>query len=175
MGAQSKERKGSIFAAQRSRAIVQKPRRAKHIRSKNLAIAIWQPWRGAAGGGGQAENRRTSRERRRGGGGGGGGGRPRANSTEFNSCRAATRQTTTIRWESNKHISIVHWMQASSKTVIISASILIGRSGWTRNPKGAYEVLSDQWHTLSETTFNQVTKHVKILTQSSTQATRIWS
>ena len=41
------ERKGSNFAAKRSRAIVQKPevRRAKRISSKNLAIAIWQPWR----------------------------------------------------------------------------------------------------------------------------------
>ena len=42
VGAQSKERKGSNFAAQRSGAIVQKPERAKHIRSKILAIALWQ-------------------------------------------------------------------------------------------------------------------------------------
>ena len=40
--AQSKERKGSNFAAQRSGAIVQKHEGAKHIRSKNMAIAIWQ-------------------------------------------------------------------------------------------------------------------------------------
>ena len=45
VGAQSKERKGSNFAAQRSRAIVVQAQRAKHIRSKNLAIAIWQPWK----------------------------------------------------------------------------------------------------------------------------------
>ena len=42
-GAQFKERKGSNLAAQRSGAIVQKPERAKHIRSKNPATAIWQP------------------------------------------------------------------------------------------------------------------------------------
>ena len=41
--AQSKERKGSNFAAQRSGAIVLQARRAKHIQSRNLAIAIWQP------------------------------------------------------------------------------------------------------------------------------------
>ena len=40
-GAQSKERKGSNFAVQRSRAIVLVARRAKHI--KNVSIAIWQP------------------------------------------------------------------------------------------------------------------------------------
>ena len=34
-GAQSKERKGSNFAAQRSGAIVLQARRAKHIQSKN--------------------------------------------------------------------------------------------------------------------------------------------
>ena len=45
MGAQSKERKGSNFAAQRSGAIVPQAQRAKHIRSKNMATAIWQPWR----------------------------------------------------------------------------------------------------------------------------------
>ena len=43
VGAQSKERKGSNFAAQRSRAIVLQAPRAKHLRAKNLAIAIWQP------------------------------------------------------------------------------------------------------------------------------------
>ena len=43
VGAQSKERKGSNFAAQRSGAIVLQARRAKHIQSRNLAIAIWQP------------------------------------------------------------------------------------------------------------------------------------
>ena len=43
VGAQSKERKGSNFAAQHSGAKVLQARRAKHIRSKNLAIAIWQP------------------------------------------------------------------------------------------------------------------------------------
>ena len=42
-GAQSKERKGSNFAEQRSGAIVFQARRAKHIQSKTLAIAIWQP------------------------------------------------------------------------------------------------------------------------------------
>ena len=41
--AQSKERKGSNFAAQRSGAIVLQDRRAKHIQSKDPAIAIWQP------------------------------------------------------------------------------------------------------------------------------------
>ena len=41
-GAQSKERKGSNFAVQRSGAIVLQARRAKCILSKNLAIAIWQ-------------------------------------------------------------------------------------------------------------------------------------
>ena len=44
VGAQSKERKGSNLAAQRSRAIVLLALRAKHIRSKNMAFAIWQPW-----------------------------------------------------------------------------------------------------------------------------------
>ena len=44
VGAQSKERKGSNFEAQHSGAIVFQARRAKHIQSKNLAIAIWQPW-----------------------------------------------------------------------------------------------------------------------------------
>ena len=43
VGAQSKERKGSNFAAQRSGAIVLQARRAEHLRFKNLAIAIWQP------------------------------------------------------------------------------------------------------------------------------------
>ena len=43
VGAQSKERKGSNFAAQRSGAIVPQARRAKLLKSKNLAIAIWQP------------------------------------------------------------------------------------------------------------------------------------
>ena len=43
---QSKERKRSDFAAQRRRAIVPQARRAKHMQSKILAIAIWQPcWR----------------------------------------------------------------------------------------------------------------------------------
>ena len=41
VGAQSKERKGSNFAVYRRGAIVHKPE--GHIRSKNLAIAIWQP------------------------------------------------------------------------------------------------------------------------------------
>ena len=44
MGAHSKDRKESNFVAQRSGAIVLQARRAKHIQSKNLAIAIWQPW-----------------------------------------------------------------------------------------------------------------------------------
>ena len=44
VGAPSKERKGSYFAAQRSGAIVLQAQRAKHIQSKNLAITIWQPW-----------------------------------------------------------------------------------------------------------------------------------
>ena len=43
VGAQSKERKGSNFAAQRSGAIGHQARRVKTIQSKNLAIAIWQP------------------------------------------------------------------------------------------------------------------------------------
>ena len=43
VGAQSKKRKGSNFAAQRSEAIVLQAPRAKHLQSKNLAIAIWQP------------------------------------------------------------------------------------------------------------------------------------
>ena len=43
VGAQSKERKGSNFAAQRSGAIVQKPEGPNTYDSKNLAIAIWQP------------------------------------------------------------------------------------------------------------------------------------
>ena len=43
MGAQSEERKGSNFAAQRSGAIVQKPEGPNTYDSKNLAIAIWQP------------------------------------------------------------------------------------------------------------------------------------
>ena len=43
VGAQSKERKGSHFAAQRSGAIVLQARRAKQIQSKNLAIDIWKP------------------------------------------------------------------------------------------------------------------------------------
>ena len=42
-GAQSKERRGSNFAAQRSGDIVLQARRAKHIHCKNLAITIWQP------------------------------------------------------------------------------------------------------------------------------------
>ena len=44
VGAQSKERKGSNFAAQRSGAIVQKPEGPNTHDSKNPAIAIWQPW-----------------------------------------------------------------------------------------------------------------------------------
>ena len=43
--AQSKERKGSNFAAQRSGAIVQKPEGPNTYDLKNLAIAIWQPYR----------------------------------------------------------------------------------------------------------------------------------
>ena len=43
MGAHSKERKGSNFAAQRSGAIVQKLEGPNTYDSKNLAIAIWQP------------------------------------------------------------------------------------------------------------------------------------
>ena len=43
VGAQSKERKGSNFVAQCSGAVVLQARRAKHIQSKNLATAIWQP------------------------------------------------------------------------------------------------------------------------------------
>ena len=43
MGAQSKESKGSNFAAQRSGAIVQKPEGPNTFDSKNSAIAIWQP------------------------------------------------------------------------------------------------------------------------------------
>ena len=46
MGVQSKERMGSNFAMQRSGAIVLQARRAKHIQSKKLAVAIWQPWEG---------------------------------------------------------------------------------------------------------------------------------
>ena len=42
--AQSNERKGSNFAAQRNGAIVLQAQRAKCIQSKNLAIAIWQPF-----------------------------------------------------------------------------------------------------------------------------------
>ena len=42
-GAQSKERKGSNFAAQHSAAIVPQAQRAKRIQSKSLSIAIWQP------------------------------------------------------------------------------------------------------------------------------------
>ena len=42
-GAQSKERKGSNFAAQRSGAIVQNPEGPNTYDSKNLATAIWQP------------------------------------------------------------------------------------------------------------------------------------
>ena len=44
--AQSKERKGSNFAAQRSGAIVLQARRAEHIQYKNLTTAIWQQWFG---------------------------------------------------------------------------------------------------------------------------------
>ena len=44
VGAQSKERKGSNFAAQRSGAIVQKPEGPNSYDSKNPAIDIWQPW-----------------------------------------------------------------------------------------------------------------------------------
>ena len=40
LGAQSKERQESNFAAQRSRAIVLQ---AERLQSKHLAIAIWQP------------------------------------------------------------------------------------------------------------------------------------
>ena len=43
VGAQSKERKGSNFAAQRSGAIVQKPEGLNAYNLKNLVIAIWQP------------------------------------------------------------------------------------------------------------------------------------
>ena len=43
MGAQSRERKGSNFAAKRSGAIVQKSEGPHTYDSKNLAIAIWQP------------------------------------------------------------------------------------------------------------------------------------
>ena len=43
VGAQSKERKGSNFAAQRSGAIVQKPKGPYTYDSINPAIAIWQP------------------------------------------------------------------------------------------------------------------------------------
>ena len=43
VGAQSKEMKGSNFAAQRSGAIVQKPEGPNTYDSKNLAIAIWKP------------------------------------------------------------------------------------------------------------------------------------
>ena len=43
VGAQSKERKGSNYAAQRSGAIVQKPEGPNTYDSKNPAIAIWQP------------------------------------------------------------------------------------------------------------------------------------
>ena len=42
---QSKERKGSNFATQRSGAVVLQARRAEQIQSKNLANAIWQPCR----------------------------------------------------------------------------------------------------------------------------------
>ena len=42
--AQSKERKGSDYAAQRSGAIVQKPEGPNIYNLKNLAITIWQPW-----------------------------------------------------------------------------------------------------------------------------------
>ena len=41
VGAQSKERKGSNFAAQCSRAIVQKPEGSNTYDLKILAIAIW--------------------------------------------------------------------------------------------------------------------------------------
>ena len=44
VGAQSKERKGSNFAAQLSGAIVQKPEGPNTYNSKNPAIANWQPW-----------------------------------------------------------------------------------------------------------------------------------
>ena len=44
VGAQSKERKGSNFAAQLSGAIVQKPEGPNTYNIKNLARAIWQPW-----------------------------------------------------------------------------------------------------------------------------------
>ena len=44
----SEERSGSHFAAQRSGAIVQKPK-GPNTRSKNLAIAIWQPCLSALG------------------------------------------------------------------------------------------------------------------------------
>ena len=36
--------RGSNYAAQCSGAIVLQAQRAKSLRSKNLAIAIWQPW-----------------------------------------------------------------------------------------------------------------------------------
>ena len=56
-GAQSKERKGSNFAAQRSGAIVLQARRAKCIESINLAIVIWQPWWQRAGAAGRTRLR----------------------------------------------------------------------------------------------------------------------
>ena len=43
VGAQSKEREGSNFAAEHSGAIVLQAQGAKHIQSYNLATAIWQP------------------------------------------------------------------------------------------------------------------------------------
>ena len=43
VGAQSKERKGSNFAAQRSGAIVQRPEGPNTYDTRNLAMAIWQP------------------------------------------------------------------------------------------------------------------------------------
>ena len=49
VGAQSKERKGSNFVAQRSGAAVQKPKGPNTYNSKNPAIAIWQPCLGVAG------------------------------------------------------------------------------------------------------------------------------
>ena len=57
-GAQSKERKGSNFAGQRSGAIVQKPEGPYTY--ENPAIANWQPWHRR-----RQRRRRRSRRRRR--------------------------------------------------------------------------------------------------------------
>ena len=42
--AQSKERKGSNFAALRNEAVVRQAQRAKRPQSIDLALAIWQPY-----------------------------------------------------------------------------------------------------------------------------------